>query len=158
MKANNKITIVNKPIRLYVSKKEIKKEKELTGAVLRITDNEGQIAKDVNGNLLEWTTDGNIKEIHISAGTYILEEVKAPKGYELSDKKIEFIVSEDGTITSEIGLLTSQDKTYDYYLITLENVPEPEPVPTGSIVLYISLTIAMLALGATSFIIFKKQK
>lgn len=157
-KAVNEIVVVNKPIIINISKRVIKGDEELSGATLRITDSDGNVAKDVLGNSLEWVTSNETKSFHVEVGTYVLEEIEAPSGYELSDKKIEFTVNEDGTVTVKEGLLISKDVILEDNLIVFENTPVPENLPTGSIVLYIAIFVGTVAIGVTTFLIIKKYK
>lgn len=72
----------------------------LSGAVLTITDADGNTVKDAEGNALTWTTDGQIKVFDgiLEAGqTYYLKELSAPDGYAKSEP-IPFIVSKDGAV------------------------------------------------------------
>ena len=78
---------------LHVTKTDITKQKEIEGAVLRVTD--------VNGNKVdEWTST---KEVHViknlnSGAKYTLTEVKAPEGYKIADP-ITFVLDKDGKVT-----------------------------------------------------------
>lgn len=152
------IVIVNDPITINVAKRTIKEDGELSGATLRITDIDGNIAKDIKGNNLEWVTSDNPKSFHVAAGTYILEEIEAPEGYELSDEKIEFIVKEDGTVVVEEGFLSTKEIVLENNLIIFENIPEAEDVQTGSVVLYIAICVGTIAIGITLFLVLKKYK
>lgn len=156
-KVVEKLELINDPIIIKISKISINKAEELPGATLIIKDKEGNIAKDIDGNSLEWVTTNQPQSFHIAAGTYILEETKAPIGYELSDKKIEFTVKEDGTVTMEKGILNKEILVKNN-LIVFENTPEPEQVQTGSIIIYIIIGIGIVAIGVTTFIILKKYK
>lgn len=152
------INMINEPIIITVSKKETKKEKELSGAALRITDQDGNIVKDIDGNELEWITTDKPKSFHIAKGTYILEETKAPEGYELSDKKIEFTVHEDGKVTIKEGLIIKKDEVLKDNQIVFENTPEPKPVDTGSIMVYTATMLCLLSLGISIYFIVKRKE
>lgn len=45
-----------------------------------------------------WTSSTKEERFRLAPGSYILTELEAPKGYELSDAVIEFTVTEDGRI------------------------------------------------------------
>lgn len=156
-KVVEKIEIINDPIIIKISKISINGTEELPGATLVIKDKDGNIAKDIEGNNLEWITSSEPQSIHIAAGTYTLEEIKAPDGYELSDKKIEFTVNKNGTVTTEKGIL-KKETIIENNLITFENTPEPEQVSTGQIILYIIISLGIIAIGIVTFIILKKYK
>lgn len=157
---NNNITkeivITNKPIIITVSKREYNKEEELEGATLVITDKDGNTVKDMAGNELRWVSENVSKKIHIAAGTYILSEEKSPEGYELSDKSIEFTVDKEGIVTIKQGLIKTDKKLTDNIII-FENTPEPEPVPTGSKILYITIIVGILAFGVSTLIVVKQD-
>lgn len=152
-----KIVIVNNPITIKVSKRKKNEDFELSGATLRITDKQGNIIKDIEGNSLEWVTSNEPATFHIAAGTYIIEETNAPNGYELSDKKIEFTVDENGKVTMEKGILKKEILVENNFII-FENTPEPEQVQTGSIIIYIAIVVGILAIGIVTLIILKKYK
>ena len=63
------------------------------------------VIKDVNGNeVAKGTTDekGIAKFENLVAGTYTYEEVKAPEGYELNGKPIEFEITKQGEIVTKV--------------------------------------------------------
>lgn len=90
LKLNVKIDIRGN---LHVTKTDITGQKEIEGAVLRVTD--------ANGNKVdEWTST---KEVHViknlnSGEKYTLTEVAAPKGYKVA-KPITFTMNTDGSVT-----------------------------------------------------------
>lgn len=145
------VVMTNEPIIVTISKRSITGSEELVGATLRITDKEGNIAKDFDGNDLEWVSEEKPKEFHLTDGTYFLTEIIAPEGYELSDNTIEFTVTKEGKVLIN-------DKEVENNLIVFENTPEPEPVPTGDIIMYVSITLAVVALGVVVYILTKEQK
>ena len=75
-----------------ISKQDIATNKELAGAKL--------VIKDQNGNVVEeWVSTGEPHYIYdLPTGTYTLEEVEAPEGYQLSTEKIEFEITKDGLV------------------------------------------------------------
>lgn len=72
------ITMVDTPIRVTISKKDLITGEEIPGAKLRITDSEGQVEK-------EWKSDKEPVEFILAKGTHTLSEISAPKGYEVAD-------------------------------------------------------------------------
>lgn len=78
----------------------------LPGATLVITDNNGDVVKDIYGNRCEWVTGNEKKTFFLPAGTYILKETKVPSGYAKA-KDIHFQVDEnfDVHIIDETGTL-----------------------------------------------------
>lgn len=158
--SNNKITIdgketsyvemENDPIIIYISKKSINGKTELPGATLVITDKDGNLKEDLDGKSLTWTSTTDITKFHLAPGTYYLYETKAPKGYELSDKKLEFTILEDGTVKMNT-------KTVDDSIIVFTNTPEPTPVQTGSLLVYI-IVIGTIAVGVVTYYVMKQDK
>lgn len=158
--SNNKITIdgkeasyvemENDPIIIYISKKSINGKTELPGATLVITDKDGNLKEDLDGKSLTWTSTTDITKFHLAPGTYYLYETKAPKGYELSDKKLEFTILEDGTVKMDT-------KTVDDNILVFTNTPEPTPVQTGSLLVYI-IIIGTIAVGVVTYYVMKQDK
>ena len=148
--ATTPLVMQNKPIMVYISKKSINGKTELPGAKLKITDKEGKLVKDLDGNDLEWTSTTKEKSFHLAAGTYYLTETIAPDGYELSDTIIEFIVTEDGKVKMD-------KKDVDGNLIVFTNTPAPEEVKTGSFILYI-VVIGIISVGLVTYYVMKKQE
>ena len=149
---NNKeveeIKYENIPLYVYISKKSINGKTELPGATLKITDKEGKLEKDLDGKSLTWTTTTKEERFHLAPGTYVLTEIEAPKGYELSDKELEFTVTEDGKI------LFDKQEAEDN-LIVFKNTPEAEQKPTGSAILYIMFVGLVTAISVTIFVLKK---
>ena len=149
---NNKeveeIKYENIPLYVYISKKSINGKTELPGATLKITDKEGKLEKDLDGKSLTWITTTKEERFHLAPGTYVLTEIEAPKGYELSDKELEFTVTEDGKI------LFDKQEAEDN-LIVFKNTPEAEQKPTGSAILYIMFVGLVTAISVTIFVLKK---
>lgn len=97
----SKVVMTNDPIMILISKKDITQANEVSGATLRITDKNGNVVKDIEGNNLEWISTSDPKKIHIASGTYILEETIAPAGYKKETTTIEFTVDENGKVLVE---------------------------------------------------------
>ena len=145
------VIMTNELITVLISKRSITGTNELPGAKLRITDKDGNVAKDTEGKLLEWTSSTEPKKIHLAAGTYILSETIAPEGYELSETVIEFTVTEGGRV-----LINGKEVAGN--VIIFENTPEPDPVPTGSAIVYVTIALGVAALGLVIYLIMKKYK
>ena len=149
---NKEVTTIimkNDPIIVNISKKSINGKTELSGATLRITDKSGNVITDLQGEKMEWVSGTKMKSFHLKAGEYILEEVKAPNGYELSDLRIEFKVLEDGTVSVNKEIV--KDNT-----IVFTNTPEPKQTQTGSFMLYI-IFIGILSVGGVTYYVTKKN-
>lgn len=145
-----KVTLENDPLYIYVSKKSINGKTELPGAKLKITDKEGKLDKDLDGKSLIWTSSTKEEKFHLAPGNYVLTELEAPKGYELSDAVIEFTVTAEGKVLFD-------KKEIENSMIVFKNTPEPEQVKTGSALIY-TLFVGLLTAGAITFYIFKRNK
>lgn len=127
-----------------ITKTDITNSKVLEGATLTITDS--------NNTVIEtWVTEGSTKELQLTPGTYILEETKAPEGYELSEERIEFTINSDGQVLIE-GIEIENNH------IVYENVPEPEEVETGNTLIYVAGTMCLVSLGVAIYFIIKRKE
>lgn len=84
------ITFVKKN-KVTVSKKSITGTSEIPGATLVIKDSKG-------ATISSWVTKNTTTSVELAAGTYTLEETKAPAGYILNKNKVTFVVSDDGKV------------------------------------------------------------
>lgn len=145
----SKVTMENEPLYIYISKKSINGKTELPGAKLKITDKDGKLEKDLDGKSLIWTSSTKEERFRLAPGSYILTELEAPKGYELSDAVIEFTVTEDGRILFD-------KKEAENNMIVFKNTPEPEQVVTGSSLIYI-LFVGIITAGVVTFFVLKRN-
>ena len=148
-KETSHIVMKNEPIIVYISKKSINGKTELPGATLTITDKDGKIVKDLDGQELTWKSTTEQKKFHLAAGTYYLSEKIAPKGYELSETILEFTVTSDGKVKMD-------KKDVDNNLIVYTNTPEAEEVKTGSFLIYI-IVIGTIATGLITYFVMRKE-
>ena len=77
--------------KVTVSKKSITGTSEIPGATLVIKDSKG-------ATISSWATKNTTTSVELAAGTYTLEETKAPAGYILNKNKVTFVVSDDGKV------------------------------------------------------------
>ena len=145
----SEVVMKNEPIIVYISKKSINGKTELPGATLTITDKDGKIVKDLDGQELTWKSTTEQKKFHLAAGTYYLSEKIAPKGYELSETVLEFTVTSDGKVKMD-------KKDVDNNLIVYTNTPEAEEVKTGSFLIYI-IVIGTIATGLITYFVMRKE-
>ena len=143
------VVMENEPLYIYISKKSINGKTELPGATLNITNKDGTLDKDLDGKSLTWTSSTKEERFRLAPGSYILTEIEAPKGYELSDAVIEFTITEDGKI-----LYNKQEAENN--MIVFKNTPEPEQVQTGSTILYV-LFVGIITAGVVTFIVYKRK-
>lgn len=145
------VAIVNEPIKVKISKRDITGSEELAGATLEILDKNGKAVKDMNGKELSWVSTDEPKEFWIAAGTYYLSEKIAPKGYELSETIIEFTVTNTGKVLVD-------GKELEDNLIVYNNIPMPTPTETGDTTFIIIIAIGVIAIGVSAYYILRKYK
>ena len=87
--------IVNKLVKgaLKIVKYDAASNKNLTGAVFKVTNTEENYEKQVTVG-----EDGTVTLKDLALGTYTIKEITAPEGYELSDKEYKVEVKEDSTV------------------------------------------------------------
>lgn len=150
-KLTDKITLFGNMFSVTISKKSIVGEEELPGATLKITDQNGNIVKDLNGRELEWISTSESQTFYLSEGTYILSETIAPEGYELSETTIKFTINDKGIVLID-------DKEVKDNLIIFRNTPEATQVPTGNAITYIAGAMCIVSLGVSVYFIIKRKK
>lgn len=114
------LTMVDEITKVEISKQDMTTQKELAGAELQVTDEEGNI-------IAQWTSG---KEAHMIEGlevgkTYTLTETIAPKNYKVA-QSIDFTVKDTGEIQSVVmydeleNVVVTGDQTNVYgYLFSL---------------------------------------
>lgn len=143
------VIMKNEPLYISISKRSVNGKTELSGAKLKITDSEGKLEKDLDGKSLIWISSTKEEKFHLAPGDYILTELEAPKGYELSDTIIKFTVTETGKVLYD-------KKEAENNRIVFKNTPEPKQVPTGSTLIYI-LFLGVITAGVVTFLVFKRN-
>ena len=81
-----KVEMMDSPIQVEISKKDLTNGEELPGAKLTITDEEGNTVE-------EWISTKEPHKLSLPAGTYTLTEITAPDGYEVAES-IAFTVTD----------------------------------------------------------------
>lgn len=100
---------------VVISKVDAANNKELAGAVLKVTDKEGN-------EVDKWTSeDGKNHTVTVKPGTYTFTEVSAPKGYELAES-ITFNVDLNGKVTIDGKQVTA---------VVMKDAKKPTNVQTG---------------------------
>lgn len=115
--ASKTFTVVNELPTIKIRKVNESK-KDIKGVEIVICDYDAETKKESNCNF-KWTTDGTTKELTIGVdfgsindGSYIIKEVSAPHGYEISDPKV--ITVKDGKIFGDLqkDTVVIVDKAY----------------------------------------------
>ena len=87
------VKFTNKPIVLELAKIDFATNQMIAGATLKLSREDGGMEP------ITWVSNNTVKTITgIKAGTYILEEIKAPEGYVSSASKIVFEVKNTGEV------------------------------------------------------------
>ena len=100
-----------------ISKTVINGTAELPGALLRVTDEDGETIE-------EWTSTNETHTVKLIEGTYTLTEIRAPEGYEIAES-ITFVVDDQGKVTidgTEVNKVVMQDKEIEEYDIEVSKV------------------------------------
>ena len=114
---NKTFTVVNELPTIKIRKVNENK-KDIKGAEIVICDYNTETKEESNCNF-KWTTDGTTKELTIGVdfgsindGSYIIKEVSAPHGYEISEPKI--ITVKDGKLNGDLqkDTVVIVDKAY----------------------------------------------
>ncbi len=100
---------------VIISKVDAANNKELAGAVLKVTDKDGN-------EVDKWTSEeGKNHTVTVKPGTYTFTEVSAPKGYELAES-ITFNVDLNGKVTIDGKEVTA---------VVMKDAKKPTNVQTG---------------------------
>jgi len=100
-----KVTMVDKPLKIEIAKTDMTTGKDLPGATLRVTDADGNIVD-------EWVSGDKPHPMNLPAGEYTLTEISAPDGYTVAESvkftvstgmKVQRVEMVDGLIRVEIS-------------------------------------------------------
>lgn len=96
------------------------KGEKLSGAIF--------VLRPENGNPIYRTSDSNgeISFEGLAPGRYVLEEFRAPTGYQKTDKQWQVIVFNDGNVRITESSITGSDQTYQGKEINIEVTNKPE--------------------------------
>lgn len=96
------IQVTNKPDKAKVTIVKVDEDNNtnLKGAVFGLYEKDGKKAIEKDGKPYTVTTvdDGKATFVDLEPGTYIIKEIKAPNGYELTNKTWKVVVGEDKTV------------------------------------------------------------
>ena len=137
----------------------------LGGAEFTLTSKDGIVYKGISTEetgVVIWKKDGKEIECNeLPAGTYILEETKAPQGYSLSREKWTIVLTKHGklkTITSSTGKdivkFEQQDGKISYYY---DNTPIYDLPSTGHTGIFNIMMSGILLMFAGILIIYKMK-
>lgn len=87
--------------KVKISKQDITTKEELPGATL--------LLKDANGNeIARWVSGKEPYYLELEKGEYILTEIQAPNGYDLSYEVIKFTVGDDEEVETSVVMYNSK--------------------------------------------------
>lgn len=96
------IQVTNKPDKAKVTIVKVDEDNNtnLKGAVFGLYEKDGKKAIEKDGKPYTVTTvdDGKATFVDLEPGTYIIKEIKAPNGYELTNKTWKVVVGEDNKV------------------------------------------------------------
>lgn len=132
----DKIVMENEKTKVLISKQDVTTGKEIPGAQLQVLDADGNV-------LDKWTSTEDPHMIEgLKVGKYYLIEKVAPKGYVLSEEKIEFEIKNDGTID----------------MVVMLNTPIVDVPNTSSVAPIIITMIGVIAAGFGGWMIYRNVK
>ena len=97
------VVMYNEPTKTgaRISKQDITNKEELPGATL--------LVKDANGNeIATWVSTSEPRYIELEPGEYMLTEIQAPNGYDLSYEVVRFTVDSEGNATTDVVMYNSK--------------------------------------------------
>ena len=97
------VIMYNEPnkVGIKISKQDITTKEELPGATL--------VVKDANGNeIVRWVSTSEPRYIELEPGEYMLTEISAPNGYDLSYEVVKFTVDSEGNATTDVVMYNSK--------------------------------------------------
>ena len=98
---SGEITKEKKITKLKISKQDITTKQELAGATL--------VLKDAKGNEIDrWVSTNTPHYLELEKGEYVLTEIQAPSGYDLSYEVIKFTVGDNSEIETAIVMYNSK--------------------------------------------------
>ncbi len=117
------------PTTIIISKQDATTSKELPGATL--------IVRDSNGKEVErWvSTDKPHYIYNLSAGTYTLEEIIAPKGYKLTSEKKTFTVANDNSEKKVVMYNSPEELKETVVSISKKDVTTKEELPGATLII-----------------------
>ena len=124
--------------------------KDSTGNIVKVGVNTtGTYISDDNGLVLEGD---------ISYGTYILTEIKAPKGFVLLENPIQITVDENGiTVKEDKNVSYSKSESDSIYVITVTNDMVYDLPSAGGIGIFWYTIGGMLLMMAAALILYKRK-
>lgn len=159
-------------VKVYTTQLVINKlnnsEEKLEGAEFKIyqKDAENNEVIIASGDDAKTDVNGQIKLTGLSAGTYYIQETKAPEGYKLDSTEKKFVINETSdniakTVTFEAGTDDITKETDDGFSMYIFNTPGSELPGTGgmgTIIFTVAGAGVVLVAGIMLIVYMKKRK
>lgn len=159
-------------VKVYTTQLVINKlnnsEEKLAGAEFKIYQKDTENNEVIIASGTKATTDvnGQIKLTGLSAGTYYIQETKAPEGYKLDSTVKTFVINETSdnlakTVTFEAGTDDITKETDDGFSMYIFNTPGSELPGTGgmgTIIFTVAGAGVVLVAGIMLIVYMKKRK
>mgnify|MGYP004649162527 CR=1 FL=1 len=159
-------------VKVYTTQLVINKlnnsEEKLQGAEFKIYQKDTENNEVIIASGTKATTDvnGQIKLTGLSAGTYYIQETKAPEGYKLDSTVKTFVINETSdniakTVTFEAGTDDITKETDDGFSMYIFNTPGSELPGTGgmgTIIFTVAGAGVVLVAGIMLIVYMKKRK
>ena len=114
--------------KVKISKQDITSKEELPGATLVIKDKSGK-------EVASWVSTNEPHYIEgLAAGEYKLTETTAPDGYIKSEETIEFIVKDDGSVTTVV-MYNAKESKVTKVKISKQDITTKEELPGAKLVI-----------------------
>ena len=153
---------------LKLTKKDSKDSVVLSGAefkIYKVVDGKETQIENLDGmenGIYRTNSDGQIDIKGLNAGTYRLEEVKAPSGYTLLKDKIEFTISEGSTtIDGSVATTTNGfavDEEAGYVNTTVTNSKGFNLPATGGMGTYLFTIAGLVIMAGAAFLLIASKK
>ena len=99
-----------------------------------------------NTNILE----GTVTFDSLRYGVYYIKEIKAPKGYQLSDKVVKIEINENGVFANDVELVNNEGiYSFNYYNL---KIPEIPTIQTGNETNY-TLLVSLIGISLIGIIV-----
>ena len=105
--------------KVTISKQDVTSKTELPGASLEIRTEDGTVVDS-------WKSETTPHEVSLKPGNYILKEINAPDGYDLSEEEIKFTVTNKGATNNIVMYNTPTKKEVKKISISKQDITTKE--------------------------------
>lgn len=137
--------------KVVLVKKDIKTDKPLAGAKIRVSKDNKELTKLISDE------KGEMSFIAKEIGIYILEEIEAPKGYKKSNARYVIEVKEDGSIFGD-RIIYNDTKKIGKIILTYDNISYVIPKTGDYKAIFMHILILILSLASAFLLLNSKRK